>query len=647
MKNLRNFIIVISVIMVLLGLVIFALYWLFDINVIAMVIVYGVCIFVLVASFIAINKWRKDTDRYSEVELDRSIDEAIELANVGMLVYNENHEVTWTSTLFKERRIDVIGQKLLAWIPELGDILNGDLERIVVMINDQKYEVSKKEDASVLFFKDITESYDLQERITNEAPVLGLINFDNLDDLMASDEDISSLSNDLKLPVLEYLKKYSVTYKTLRNHRLFLVLNESIYHRLANDRFSVLNAVRKVARDLKVPVTLSMSFARGSEDLRELDEVATSLLDLAQTRGGDQVAVRKVGEDVVYFGGTSEAKEKSSKVQVRVMTNTLRDLINRSTNVIICGHLDADADCVGSAILMADIVQSFKKEAYVIYKTGGIEARVADAIRQNEDNFNERHHLVSINEALNHLDQNSLVIMVDHHSAAQSNGKELLKEAKRIVIIDHHRRMADFDTNPILTYIEASASSTCELVCEFVPYLMGRVSITPVEASLMYLGVLIDTNRFRVRTGARTFEVLKMLRQYGADPMLVEKFNEEPYELVLKRSKLIRSSYIYADGIIIAKGDSDIYPRSIISQAGDTMLQTIGIIAVFVIANISKDEVAISARSKEGFNVQMVMEKMNGGGHMTAAGLQVKDKSINELENELHIAIEDYMKGEN
>lgn len=645
MRKLRNYIISVILIMILIGLFIFAISKSFDINIVAMAIVYGLSFLVLITTFIVVIKWRKDADRYSSVQLEESVSDAISLAGVGILIYNENHEITWTSSLFDEHGLEVSGQRLLGWIPDLDDLMNGDIEQVVVSIADKNYEVTKKDDASVLFFKDITENYNLKRQMSEEAVVFGLVNFDNLDDLSYNDDDISTISNDLKLPVLEYLKQHGVTYKTLRNHRIFLILNESIYQSLAEGRFSILNTVRKLAKQMEVPVTLSLAFARGTSDLKALDELASSLLELAQTRGGDQVAVRKAGEDVVYYGGTSEAKEKSSRVQVRVMTNTIKDLITRSSNVIILGHLQADADCVGSAICMADIAKSLKKEAYVVLKTGGIEERVQDALDQYKENFVERHHIVSINEALNQLKDDSLVIMVDHHSANQSNGKELLQEAKRTIIIDHHRRMADLDTNPILTYIEASASSTCELVMEFVPYLMGRVSITPIEASLMYLGILIDTNRFRVRTGVRTFEVLKNLRQYGADLNIVETFNEEPYDLVLKRSKLIETSYRYRDDIIIAKADDkETYPRSIISQAGDMILQTIGVKAVFVIAHFSKDDIAISARSKQDFNVQVIMEKMDGGGHMTAAGLQVKDKKISDLEQQLKNCIDEYIK---
>ena len=568
------------------------------------------------------------------------------MSNVGIIVYDDNYEITWMSRLFSEYNINQRKEKLLGWLPELQDLISGDRDIITVILeNNHKYEVTKKENSSVLLFKDITKQYDLEKKYHEEMIVFGLVNFDNYDEAAESEEDISIINSEIKLPVFEYLRKHNVAFKTLRNNRIFLILTEKVYEELAHDRFSIINLVRRESKKLELPITLSMAFARGTEDLRELDEMASNLLDLAQTRGGDQVVVRKLNEEPIYFGGSSEAREKSSKVRVRVMANSIRDLIVRSSNVIIVGHEDMDADCVGSAIAMSSIAQSFKKNTIIVAKTGGVEPMINDVMNRYREELELRHRFVTINEAINHLDDNSLVIMVDHHSASQSNGKELLKNAKRIVIVDHHRRKADLDVDAMLVYIEASASSTCELMCEFLPYLSGRVSITPIEANIMYLGMLIDTNRFRVRTGARTFDVCRLLKQYGADMALVEELNEEPYDMILSRSKIIEKSKRYEGNVILSVIEDGIYPRSIISQASDTMLQTKGVKAVFVIAPIAKDEIAISARSKGGFNVQVIMEKMHGGGHMTAAGAQIRNGNVDELKNKLLTEINAYIKG--
>ena len=646
MDRLTRFKLIVGLIILSLGLGIVILHFFFDFPIILPLLVFAILSFIIYLVFYFLLKWKRDNDDHVEDSLNTTLKDALRVSNVGIIVYDDNYEITWMSRLFSEYNINQRKEKLLGWLPELQDLISGDRDIITVILeNNHKYEVTKKENSSVLLFKDITKQYDLEKKYHEEMIVFGLVNFDNYDEAAESEEDISIINSEIKLPVFEYLRKHNVAFKTLRNNRIFLILTEKVYEELAHDRFSIINLVRRESKKLELPITLSMAFARGTEDLRELDEMASNLLDLAQTRGGDQVVVRKLNEEPIYFGGSSEAREKSSKVRVRVMANSIRDLIVRSSNVIIVGHEDMDADCVGSAIAMSSIAQSFKKNTIIVAKTGGVEPMINDVMNRYREELELRHRFVTINEAINHLDDNSLVIMVDHHSASQSNGKELLKSAKRIVIVDHHRRKADLDVDAMLVYIEASASSTCELMCEFLPYLSGRVSITPIEANIMYLGMLIDTNRFRVRTGARTFDVCRLLKQYGADMALVEELNEEPYDMILSRSKIIEKSKRYEGNVIISVIEDGIYPRSIISQASDTMLQTKGVKAVFVIAPIAKDEIAISARSKGGFNVQVIMEKMHGGGHMTAAGAQIRNGNVDELKNKLLTEINAYIKG--
>ena len=645
MEKIGRFKFIIGALILLTGVVLVLLQLSFKMNVFLAAFIYIAYSFLIVLVFYFLNKWQADSDDYIESQLDSGINDAMKLANVGIVVYNDSFEVNWMSALFNDRGIDCRKEKVLTWIPELQDLISGNTDETTIVLDSYKYIVTKKANANVLLFKDITVEYDLKRKYEDDAVVFGLLNFDNYDEAAEIEDDITTINTDIKLPVIEYLKKYNVIYKTLRNNRMFLILNESIYKQLSDDRFSIINVVRRESKKLDIPITLSMAFARGSDDFRVLDEMVSNLIELAQTRGGDQVVVRKVNEEAKFFGGSSEAREKSSKVRVRVMANTIKDLIHRSGNVIIVGHLDMDADCVGSALCVSSIAQSFNKDTCIVSKTGGIEAMINDVLNKYRSELETKHKFVTINEALNRINDDTLVVMVDHHMAAQSNGMELLKTAKRVVILDHHRRKADLDINPMIVYIEASASSTTELVAEFLPY-MTRVNLTAIEANIMYLGMLIDTNRFRVRTGARTFDVARMLRQYGADPSLVEELNEEPYEMIQKRSMIVNSAKKYGDTVLISTIDSGVFPRSIISQASDTLLQTRGIKGVFVIAHTSKDEVAISARSKGGFNVQVIMEKMNGGGHMTAAGMQDKDRTPKELEIELIEVLKEYLKGE-
>lgn len=620
-------------------------YFVFRLDITIAFAVFLVMLVILAFTIFSFSKLRSETVKEINDSLNQGNKDALNFANVGVVVYNEEFVITWMSSLFIDRSMDKVGAKLLLWLPEVQELVKGNADHLFVPIGEYNYEVRKSSGSSVLYFKDISEKVNLERKIDDGRKVIGYVNFDNYDDANEVDGDLSSINFSIKVPVFEYFKNFQVVYKTLYNDRLLLILDEQKFEQLRRDRFSIINTVRKESKKVGYDITLSMAFARGDVEIEELDAMALSLIELAQTRGGDQVVVRKSGEEAVFFGGSSEAREKQSKVRVRVISNTIRDLINKASNVIIVGHQEMDADCVGSALCMASIVKSHNKDVAIIAKSGGIEPMIQEVLNHYREDLEANYNFISENEATNRLNDNTLVIMVDHHSASQSNGSSLLKKAKKVVIIDHHRRNADLDTNPVLFYIEASASSTCELTVEFLPYLLKRTTITPNIANIMYLGLVIDTNHFRVRTGARTFDVARILRQYGADPMECEELSQEPFEMVKKRSRLIDNAERFMDSVAISAMEG-IFSRSIISQACDQMLQMKEISAAFVITQIGKDEVAVSARSKKPFNVQVVMEKMHGGGHMTAAGVQRRDESVESIKNELMQVIEEYIKKE-
>ena len=632
-KSLVRIVGILSIAIVFVGLAV--LYFVFKYNIMLSLIVASIFLIALIIIFISINAIEKESINEIDKQLDNSTRNALMLGNIGIVVYNDEYEINWMSSFFEDRKMDKVGEKLLNWVPDLQDILNGEIDKKVVIINDNKYEINKMNNASVLIFKDITEVYDLTKKINDHALVIGLVAYDNIDESSINEEDLTYINMNIKMPVIEYFKKLNCIYKTLKNNRLLVVLDETIFKQIYDDRFSILTQIRKVSNSAKLDVTLSMAFARGSDDFSELDGCCESLLDLAQTRGGDQVVVRKIGEDPTFFGGSSEAREKQNKTKVRVSVTALRDLVNKSDKVIIVGHKDADADCVGSSICMSDIVLSMNKPVYILSNSGSIEPMISSVLTKYNSELTKKHRFVDESNAIELLSDDTLVIMVDHHSKEQSIGNKLLENAKKVVIIDHHRRKADLDVNPLLFYIEASASSTCEMLCEFLPYMSKQLEVSEHEANIMYIGISIDTDRFRVRTGSRTFDVLKQLKQYGANSIECDELSQEPYDMIINRTSIINAGKKYHENVVISSMQEGTYNRSIASQACDTMIKAKDIEAAFVICATSEDEAIITARSKGKINVQVIMEKMNGGGHMTAAGLQRKDVTIAKLENEL------------
>ncbi|MBR5342129.1 MAG: DHH family phosphoesterase [Erysipelotrichaceae bacterium] len=629
---------------VLLALLALGLF--FQVDVFLAAGVAAIFISLLAIIFYSLDLVKNESNREIENALELSYREVLSHGDIGIITYDVNYEITFMSDFFLKRNMNHLGEKILNWLPELQDMLNNEANNQIIIINDEKFSVRKIDNAFVLTFKNITTEYDLDKKLDDEALVIGLLSYDNYDEVELSEDELAFVNTNIKVPVIEYFRNFDVVYKTLRNNRMLLIMNETIFKKILDDRFSILTKVRKVAKEGDSDVTLSMAFARGSDNYAELDDNAEELLELAQTRGGDQVVVRKKGEDATFYGGNTEAREKQSKTKVRVTANSIKDLIEKSSNVIIVGHKEMDADCVASALCMSNITLSLGKQAYVVCRSGGIEPMINDVMNKYANVLEEKHNLVNETEALDVLNENSLVVMVDHHMAAQSNGSNLLKQAKRIIILDHHRRKADLDIVAMMLYIEAAASSATEIIVELFPYFSKNIDITEEEANIMYLGILIDTDHLRVRTGSRTFDVAKQLRRYGADPMLCDELAQEPYENVIRRSRIINAGKLYKKDIIVSSLPEGTYTRSIASQACDMMVKSKEIEAAFVICNSDKNEVLISARSKGRINVQVIMEKMNGGGHMTAAGLQVSDSSVPKLEAELLKVLDEYFKGE-
>ena len=582
-----------------------------------------------------------------EKYLGSSYADAYLVGGVGMMNYDENYVITWQSELFKERGLDRIGSKLLTWLPEANDIISGETEKVNVQIDQYVYEVSKRENAPTIFFKDITLLDKYRGKYNEEHVVLGLASFDNYEEstMYADDADIANINATIRTPLNEYFQQYGVFLRRLNNNRYLLVLNERIYREIAADRFSILNIVRKASQKAEVSITLSMAFAKGSSNFAELDETVTKLMDLAQTRGGDQVAIQVVGEDVKYFGGSTEAAEKRSRVRVRVMAHALRDLIQHSSNVIICGHKNADFDCIGSAICLSKMASAFNKPVSIIAKTGGIEEKLEAAMKENEKELAEDITFVTEGEAINQLKDDTLVIMTDHHNILQSNGAKLLEMAERIVVIDHHRRSTDMGVKPILIYIEAGASSTCEILTEMIPFISSKVDISELEATFMLAGMTIDTRKWRERTGVRTYDAASALRKLGADPQVAYDYLKDTYEEFVLKSAIMNASESYPDGIVIAAVENEKITRSIMSQVADSLLSIQDVKAAFVIAQDKSTGInSISARSNGEINVQAIMEAMHGGGHMTAAATQRKDATVKELKEELINIIEQQKK---
>ncbi len=569
--------------------------------------------------------------------LGESVYTALLTSEVGIVVVNEEFEVVWLSELLHQRNYNVIGQKLLLWLPELKLLINGEEDSVSLQINENSYLVTRGNQANAYVFKDITQILNLKASLTNQQVVFGLIHFDNYEESTQFEDEqrVTLIDSKIRQSVYLWADQMGIIVKRLRNNRMFLVLNEAILQKAIIDQFSILETIRKVSESLEVSITLSLAFSRGSDDFEVLEEMVNSALDLAQSRGGDQVAIKTLDEDIVYLGGSTEALEKKSKVRARVMAQSLRELILKSSNVMIMGHTDVDFDALGSAMLMSRFVYAYQKPVSIVLNTK-LEAKLKRAYKQHESELSMLHRFVNESQARSLIQDQTLLILVDHHLEEYSLAPKLIKEVDHVVIVDHHRRNQDFSFDPVLVYIETSASSTCEMLGEMISYHQHTVPITELEATFAYTGLVVDTQRFRNRTGSRTFEVASQLKKYGADTTLSDAFLKDSLEDMQAKIMILRNQKTLPGGIILAYADeSFMTQRSIISQVADQLLLVEGIEASFVIAKLSEQSVGISARSNGNINVHAIMEKMNGNGHFTAAALQKEGSDVASMLKEL------------
>ncbi|MBR0386014.1 MAG: DHH family phosphoesterase [Erysipelotrichaceae bacterium] len=575
--------------------------------------------------------------------------DALIYSQMGIVTYDDDYIVTWCSELFDQRGMNMIGERLTRILPGTEVLLNGDSDKIIINVGDTQYEVLRGETSRVLFVRDVTEYNKLEENYEDEKLVLGLVHLDNYEETIQYEDEqkIANINTNIRQKIIEWCKGYNSIVRRIRGDRFLVILTEKEFRRMLESRFTILGYVKKEAAHLNVAISVSMAFAHGTSDFNELDNMINDLIELVLSRGGDQVAVREYGQDVRFYGMSSEASEKNSKVQVRVMAHTLRGIVKESDNVFIVPHKDADFDAVGASLGLSRLIQAFGKTASVVMKGISIEDEAQAVVTENLDKIEDNHNIISEEEALEFLTKKSLVIVCDHHSADLTSAPQLVNDAKRIVVIDHHRRKQETNIEAMMVYNEPSASSTVELVTELIEFQPARVELTAFEATFMYTGLLVDTDNFRSRCSSRSFEVCAYLRKEGADISMANEWLKETVEQFETRNKVLSYSEIINGNICIAAlpEKEGIISRTMVAQVANSVLDIRNMDASFVIAQVDENTWAVSGRSNGEVNVQIILEAMGGGGHFAAAGVQKTDTSTKQLRDELMEAINNYLEG--
>ncbi|PLT33243.1 DHH family phosphoesterase [Bacillus sp. V5-8f] len=597
-------------------------------------------------------KNRRETEEYISTlsyRLKKVGEEALLEMPIGIMLINDDYYIEWTNpflaSCFDEDSL--VGRSLYDVAESIVPLIKQEVETETITLRARKFKVIHKREERLLYFFDVTEQVEIEQLYEDERTALAFIALDNYDELtQGMDDQRKSSLNSLVTSLLDkWAKDNGVFFKRTSSDRFMAVFNESILQLLEKGKFSILDEIRETTAKQNVSLTLSIGVGSGVSSLPELGTLAQSSLDLALGRGGDQVAIKLVNGKVKFFGGKTNPMEKRTRVRARVISHALKDIVLDSDKVIVMGHKHPDMDAVGSAIGITKVAQMNERDAYIVINFNELDTGVRRLVEETKNKPELFDRFITPEEAFEMITDETLLVVVDTHKPSMLIEERLLNRVDKVVVIDHHRRGEEFINNALLVYMEPYASSTAELVTELLEYQPKRSKIDMLESTALLAGIIVDTKSFTLRTGSRTFDAASYLRAHGADTVLVQKFLKEDVDTYIKRSKLIETVSYYKNGVAIAKGTpDDLYHQVLIAQAADTLLTMDGVSASFVIAKRTEDMVSISARSLGDINVQIIMEMLDGGGHLTNAATQLYT-SIEEAEERLKTAINEYLEG--
>ena len=493
----------------------------------------------------------------------------------------------------------------------------------------------------IYYLFDITELRKIAHEYHETRPVVALVAIDNLDEITknARDSEIASFRGAVQRKIEKWSSKINGVCRKLSGDRYMLVLEERSYKKLSDEGFTVLENVRELKFN-DSSATLSIGVGQGGGSMAECEEMAKQALDMALGRGGDQTVVKMPNNEYKFYGGVSGALEKHNKVRARIIASTLKSLIMSSSNVILMGHRFADLDSLGSCIAMASAVSSLGRQSYIVMDKG---KTMAGSLMDRADSLGVHCNILSGSEVMPVIDKETLLIVCDVHRPSFLDSPEVYDHCQNVVVIDHHRKSVDFINDAVIFYHETAVSSTCEMVAEMLQYMCPK-GVGQFEAEALLSGIMLDSRNFVLNTGVRTFEASAFLRNRGADPVTVKKLFAGSMETYKLRAEIVSSAELYDDDCAIAINDTvNENTRLASAQAADEMLGISGVLGSFVVCRYGS-EFNISARSLGSMNVQVIMEKLGGGGHRTMAACQLRVDSFEDAVEQLKNAIDEYKK---
>ena len=618
--------------------------------------IYSLVIYLLMGLFIFVlyslqkKKAGEQMERYISKLTNRikdSSEKGINKFPIGIVVIDKDKNIEWANNfIYKNIKVEEIkGLNILDLMPEIKDLF--DLETPVdnqFEIFGKHFKVNYQKDSGYIYFFDITESKVVMQRFRDTRPIILNLSLDNYEDVYDSldDEVASRLDATIVITLTDWAKKNSIYLKRIDEDRFIGLLNVKDLKKIEKDKFQILDTIRSLKEEFGAPITLSIGVGMGTDFLPELGELAKSSLDLALGRGGDQVAMKDVDGTIRFYGGKTNPQEKRTRIKARVVSNALADIVSDSDKIIVMGHRRPDFDAIGACVGIYTFAKFLNKECYIILNESDRDETIKKVMFEIDSQDEQLSKVfVDSDEAWELMTPQTTLIVVDTSDASRVIDAAILSKANRKVIIDHHRRGEDIITNPLLTYIEPYASSASELIAELIEYQTKIEKISPIAATIMLGGIVVDTQNFSIRTGSRTFDAAAYLRSNGADPTKVKTILKEPFENFMNRVEIINNSIQKSPEIIMAKApENKYYTNVMLAQSADLLLTLKGIECSFAIGYLDEGKVGISSRSLGNINVQLIMEELGGGGHLANAATQIEGINLDEALERLNDAID-------
>ncbi|PCF85670.1 DHH family phosphoesterase [Staphylococcus delphini] len=627
---------------IIVGLSFFFNQWLAFIAAILLFVMLIISVFIFRRFYRYLDHYLDDLSGKISVGSDR----AVKTMPLGLIVLNENDQIEWVNPFMSERiERNVISDPINEVYPNILKQLEKAKE-IEIADGAYAYRVRYSEKEHILYFIDMTEEATIQQAYDDQQPIIATLFLDNYDEITQNMNDTqrSEINSMVTRVISRWAQEHNVYFKRYSSDQFIAYLNRRILRELEETKFDILSQLREKSVGYRAQLTLSIGVGEGSENLIDLGELSQSGLDLALGRGGDQVAIKNMNGNVRFYGGKTDPMEKRTRVRARVISHALKDILLEGDKVIVMGHKRPDLDAIGAAIGVTRFAMMNNLEAYIVLNESDIDPTLRRVMDEIDEKPELKERFVTSDDAWNMMTSRTTLVVVDTHKPEMVIDENILNKANRKVVIDHHRRGESFISSPLLVYMEPYASSTAELVTELLEYQPTEQRLTRLESTVMYAGIIVDTRNFTLRTGSRTFDAASYLRAHGADTILTQHFLKDDIETYINRSELIRTVKLQENGIAIAHGPDDkIYHPVTVAQAADELLSLDGVEAAYVVARREENLVGMSARSLGEFNVQLTMEALGGGGHLTNAATQLEGVTVEAAIEKLQQAINEQL----